>query len=121
MESKMSRRLFLGTSLATSSMAFGQVGWIAWLATDAAEDRIFSILKEYFLLRDDQRHLAQGLIKRLRTPGMHTETPAAFQAMLSGGEGADELERYVVEEFVAGSNYIAILKGQATDLEILTT
>lgn len=121
MQSKMSRRLFLGTSLATSSVALGQVGWIAWLATDAAEDRIFRILKEYFLLRDDQRHLAKGLIKRLRTPGLHTESPAAFQAMLNGGEGAEELERYVVEEFVAGSNYLAILQGQASELEILTT
>lgn len=119
MESKLSRRIFLGSSLATSSMAFANGSFIAWLATPDAEEIVFKILKEHFQLRDEQRHLAKGLIARLRTPDLHTESPAAFQAKLDGKEGAEELECYVVEEFIAGSTYLAMLNGQATELQIL--
>ena len=119
MQSNINRRLFLGASLATSSLAMGQVSWFAWLATDEAEARIFAILKEHFQLRDNQRHLAKGLIARLRTPDLHTESPEAFKAMMNGGEGAEDLEAYVVEEFIAGSTYLAIQQGQETELRIL--
>ena len=119
MSSKLSRRLFVGSTLATSSIAFGEVSWISWLATDAAEAKIFGYLKKHFELKDDQRGLARDFIVRLRTPGMHTEDPQAFQAMVRGKDGDTELERYVVEEFMVASNYFAILHGQDTQYRML--
>ncbi len=119
MSSKLSRRLFLGSSLASSSIAFGQVSWISWLATDAAEEKIFGYLKKHFELTSDQRSLAKDLIARLRTPGLHTEEPEAFQAMLRGKEGDLALETYVVDEFMAGSNYFAVLMGQESQYRMM--
>lgn len=119
MSSTLNRRFFLGASLASSTLAFGEAGWLSWLNSDAAEEKIYQILREYLSITPEQRYVARDLIEHLKLPEVHTETPATFKAMLRGEQEEGELERYVVEEFIAHSTFLLVINGQAKRLEML--
>lgn len=119
MSSTLNRRFFLGASLASSTVALGDVSWLSWLASDAAEVKIAAVLSKHFGPDFAQKALVRAFIARLQTPGLHTESPETFAAMLRGSEGEMELESYIVEEFIVGSSYLGLINGRTSKIEIL--
>ena len=128
MSSKLNRRAFLGGSVGASvgmSLIAGSTSTMAsplldFLTSDAAESEVFHILQEHLQINHRDRHLVKPFLQRLRTPGLHTEVPAVFDAWLARQEGYEQnLAAYVIEEFVVGSNYLAVRDGAEKKLKIL--
>jgi len=87
-----------------------------------ADDLVFSILKKSYQLQEEQRSLVPAYLTRLRTPGLHTQKPEVFHEWLNNSKiFHDQLNSYVVEEFVVASNYFAVQAGQDRQLRILTS
>jgi hypothetical protein len=120
MSAQLSRRSFLSTTLAavsTSSLA-SPLG--DFLTTDAAAREIFSVLQAHLHLTDADRHVAAPFLARLRTPGLHTESPATFDAWMNRKPGYEHnLAAYILEEFVVCSNYLAAQSDPTIKLKVL--
>ena len=87
------------------------------LSPDKAEELVIDTLEQYSRIGRIERTMAREFLQRLMTPGLHSEDPATFKSWLEGGPGSEEnLQAYILEEFVAHTNYFAVVEGYETML-----
>ena len=114
------RKFFLGASVlmaATTSHAAESL--MSWLSSQGAVTKIFAILQKHLGLKAEDATIVPAFIARLKTAG--TESPERLAAFLLDPRNASELEAYVVEEFVVGSNYLFVKAGQESSYKIYPT
>jgi hypothetical protein len=112
MNDSISRRHFVGGGAALVATPALSNPIAQLLAPDKAEELVIETLETYSKIGRIDRTVAQEFIKRLMTPGLHTEDPATFKSWMEGGPGAEEnLKAYILEEFVAHTNYFAVVEG----------
>ena len=118
--SQLSRRAFLGASITTVSTTAFASPILDFLSSDSAASEVFSILQTHLQISSADRHLVKPFLRRLRTPGLHTESPATFQSWLNRAPGYEEnLAAYILEEFAVASNFLAVQGGHESRLKIL--
>lgn len=115
----INRRTLVSTALfALSTQALAHP-LLNFLGKDEAEDRIFGILQKHLGLSQKDRRLVPAFLQKLRTQNLSSEDPATFKRWLGDEKHfADELEAYVLEEFVVSSNYFAVKAGEESQLMI---
>ena len=118
-----SRRRFVGTA-AKAATSISLAGTLAsLLASPDVQGRVADLLVAHLpelcggplAIGPD---VVAAFVARLKTPGLHSDSPATFHSLATRGDAAD-LAAYLVEEFMVASNYFEFQAGDATTLHIL--
>ena len=113
------RRTLISAALLAAASPSQAAFFQDWLSHQDNAEKIFLILQEHLNLKNDQRDLMPAFITRLKTTGLHTESPEELQKYLQDPSRSEELAAYIVEEFVVASNYFAVQAGEENQLRIL--
>ncbi len=113
----INRRGFLSSTLGVAATPALATPVARFFTGNEAVNLVQETLETYLKVKTVDRSLVLQYIERLKTPGLHTEDPAVFQSWLDGGPGAEEnLQAYILEEFIAHSNYFAVVAGVESKL-----
>jgi len=115
----INRRRLLGASLLVTAAPLKAESLWDWLSSADTPERLHAILVEHLQLQADHLALMPDFIRRLKSEGASTEKPERFKTWLLDHTQIQELEAYVVEEFLIASNYFAWKAGEDGRLCIL--
>ena len=113
----LSRRNFIGTSFAlTSTVAMAEMNFINYLKTDIAKAKVSKIVCEAFAVSPSSKGILECFYRHLLTLG-NSAREENFLAKLRSEATLDEnLEIFVVEEFVVATNFFETLEDSSVDL-----
>lgn len=121
MKHLVNRRGFLSSTLGVATAPALASPMAQFFTNQEAVTLVQETLETYLKVKSVDRALVLQYIERLKTPGLHTEDPEVFQGWLDGGPGAEEnLKAYILEEFIAHSNYFAVVAGEESKLSFRT-
>ena len=116
----LNRRGFLGSSLAVSSVLITSTALASILHRSDAADQVLAILQKNLKISANHRPLVAAFTESLQQSDRHHQTAAAFENKLSADTEADQLELYVVQEFVVSTNFLAYAAGQEKNLVLIS-
>ena len=115
----LTRRSFLGTSLAVGASLSAPAALIGILKTKDAAATVFGILSEHLKINFDHMNVVEAFTGSLSSSMVHHQTPETFHAKIQANEAREELAQYVLQEFLISTNYLEFHMGKTQQLALL--
>jgi hypothetical protein len=119
MQFQATKRNFVGLSLVTTAGPLAPATWLSFLGAAAAANAVGEILAEHWNIGREHAALIERFTAALQGERRCVESAEIYASLISTCEAKAKLTRYVLEEFVAHTNYLAFATGRSANLQIL--